>query len=321
MGRKRNGGAGKGGAKGKPAAHGGSKKVQDKRKTQAATVVSKDKYTKQQTKQQSNAKTPAKKLSAGDRLAEMRRRLDGGKFRMLNEQLYTTTGKDAFSTFQADPELFDVYHQGFREQADKWPVNPLDTFIDYVKRRPKAVVADFGCGDARLAESVPNKVHSFDLVSRKPHVTACNIANVSKPNTSLLDTGHPDLLISYETDEEFAGLCVVLTQVPLKNSSVDIGVYCLALMGTSIREYVREVYRVLKPGGVLQVAEVKSRFESESLGGIAGFVQTMRKMGFDCKHKDERNKMFVLFEFVKSPSRKPQDAGSVELKACEYKRR
>ncbi|RLN48010.1 hypothetical protein BBJ28_00000396 [Nothophytophthora sp. Chile5] len=327
MGRKRKGGAGKGGAKGKPAVHGGSKKVQEKRKTQAAMVVPKDQYRKQQTKQQSNAKAPAKKLSAGDRLAEMRRRLDGGKFRMLNEQLYTTTGKDAFVTFQADPELFDVYHQGFREQADKWPVNPLDTFIDYVKyvclqweRHPKAVVADFGCGDARLAESVPNKVHSFDLVSRKPHVTACNIANVSKPSTSL-HYWVLDILLSYEIDEEFAGLCVVLVQVPLKNSSVDIGVYCLALMGTSIREYVREVYRVLKPGGVLQVAEVKSRFESESLGGIAGFVQTMRKMGFDCKHKDERNKMFVLFEFVKSSARKPQDAGPMELKACEYKRR
>jgi ribosomal RNA-processing protein 8 len=38
----------------------------------------------------------------------MRRRLDGGKFRMLNEQLYTTTGDDAFDTFQAEPELFDV---------------------------------------------------------------------------------------------------------------------------------------------------------------------------------------------------------------------
>ncbi|OWZ04727.1 Ribosomal RNA-processing protein [Phytophthora megakarya] len=85
------------------------------------------------------------------------------------------------------------------------------------RRHPKAVVADFGCGDDRLAESVSNKVHSFDLVS----------------------------------------LC-----------SVDIGVYCLALMGTSVREYVREVYRVLKPGGVLKVAEVKSCFEKESLGGI-----------------------------------------------------
>ncbi|KAL4156346.1 hypothetical protein PRNP1_005377 [Phytophthora ramorum] len=280
---KTRGGAGKGGAKGKPASSGGSKKFHQKHKTQQVAAVSKSQQKQQQNPAKAKGKTKA--LTPAERLAEMRRKLDGGKFRMLNEQLYTSTGGDAFSTFQEDPELFDVYHQGFREQADKWPTNPLDTFIDYVKRHPKAVVADFGCGDARLAESVPNTVHSFDLVSRKPHVTACNIADV-----------------------------------PLKDASVDIGVYCLALMGTSIREYVREVYRVLKPGGVLKVAEVKSRFESESLGGIVGFVQILSKMGFDCKSKDERNKMFVLFEFVKS-SRKPQNVRPVELKACEYKRR
>lgn len=43
--------------------------------------------------------------------AEMRRRLDGGKFRMLNEQLYTTTGDQAFQSFQMEPELFDVVSQ------------------------------------------------------------------------------------------------------------------------------------------------------------------------------------------------------------------
>ena len=115
-------------------------------------------------------------------------------------------------------------------------------------------------------------------------------------------------------------MLLVSMQVPLHDRSVDIGVYCLALMGTSVREYVREAHRVLKPGGMLMVAEVKSRFESETLGGIDGFVQTLRKMGFDCTHKDERNKMFVLLHFVKS-SRKPQHVGPIDLKACEYKRR
>lgn len=149
------------------------------------------------------------------------------------------------------------------------------------------MVADFGCGDARLAESVPNKVHSFDLVSRKPIVTACNIANV-----------------------------------PLADASVDIAIYCLALMGTSVREFLLEAHRVLKPNGVLQVAEVKSRFETESLGGIQGFVDRMAQLGFDSRKKpDANNKMFALFEFIKSPTRKPQPKVAIELKACEYKRR
>ena len=56
----------------------------------------------------------------------------------------------------------------------------VDVLVCKLSRQyPEAIVADFGCGEARLAESVPNKVHSFDLVACKPHVTACNIATVS----------------------------------------------------------------------------------------------------------------------------------------------
>ncbi|GMF48006.1 unnamed protein product [Phytophthora fragariaefolia] len=257
MGKKGRKGGSKGGAKGKPASAGGGKKVKQKSKTQQVAAVPKAQHKSQQKQGKAKAK---KALTPAERLAEMRRKIDGGKFRMLNEQLYTTTGDSAFSTFQSDPALFDVYHHGFREMADKWPTNPLDTFIDYVK-----CVADC-IGLERV------------LV----------------------------LILAL-----FAIAFAVL---------VDIGVYCLALMGTSVREYVREVHRVLKPGGVLKIAEVKSRFESEALGGIEGFVQTLRKMGFDCKQKDERNKMFVLFELVKS-TRKPQKVGPIEFKACEYKRR
>ena len=46
-------------------------------------------------------------------------------------------------------------------------MDPLDLIIAELKKLPKkAVVADFGCGEARLAESVHRAtVHSFDLVA------------------------------------------------------------------------------------------------------------------------------------------------------------
>jgi len=50
------------------------------------------------------------------------------------------------------------------------------------------VVADFGCGDAKLGESVPQKVFSFDLVALKPHVTACDMAHVGIYKHYLLRT-------------------------------------------------------------------------------------------------------------------------------------
>lgn len=194
----------------------------------------------------------------------MKKKLEGAKFRMLNEQLYTTKGEEAFASFQAEPELFDVYHRGFREQAEKWPSNPLDLIIKYIKKHPKAVIGDFGCGDARLCESVDNIVHSFDLVSQNPRVIACDIANV-----------------------------------PLNDKSLDIAVYCLALMGTNVTDYIRECYRVLKPQGVLKIAEVKSRFEISSIGGISGFISKLKPLGFDLLSKNENNKMFVMFDFIK----------------------
>lgn len=68
--------------------------------------------------------------------------------------------------------------QGFREQTQHWPVQPLDLVITWLqKQSPDWVVADFGCGDARLGSSVPQKVHGLDLVAAAPGVTACNMAH------------------------------------------------------------------------------------------------------------------------------------------------
>jgi hypothetical protein len=54
----------------------------------------------------------------------------------------------------------------------------VDAAIAWLKGQdPRLQVADFGCGDARLAASVPQKVHSLDLVAAAPGVIACNMAD------------------------------------------------------------------------------------------------------------------------------------------------
>jgi hypothetical protein len=56
------------------------------------------------------------------------------------------------------------------QQVEKWPANPVDRAISWIKARdPSLVVADLGCGEARIAATVPNTVHSFDLVARNSH--------------------------------------------------------------------------------------------------------------------------------------------------------
>ena len=178
------------------------------------------------------------------------------------------------------------YHEGFREQVTHWPLNPLDVIIAWIQRKHKnAVIADMGCGDARLAESVSNKTYSFDLVSKNPRVTACDIASV-----------------------------------PLADESVDIAVFCLSLMGTNIGDFLRETYRILKPSGRIKIAEVRSRFEGQEGSGIDTFVKVLKKAGFDVVHRDSSNTMFFLLEGVKTARECVVDQ-TYSIQPCLYKRR
>mmetsp|Transcript_35103 Transcript_35103/g.76846 ORF Transcript_35103/g.76846 Transcript_35103/m.76846 type:complete len:403 (-) Transcript_35103:65-1273(-) len=283
-------------------------------------------------------------------------RLSGSRFRELNEDLYTTTSDIAFKRFSENPELFDEYHEGFRKQVSQWPVNPVDVILRWIRKKGKQstekrlTIADFGCGDAKLAQKLASgdgisrsggdrskgrkskrkgddddggnagrgdtkecnyKVHSFDLVSNgNPWITPCDMSNV-----------------------------------PLESDTVDIGVFCLALMGTNIADFVREAHRVLRPDGVLKIAEVRSRFEATAEQGDDGsgksgdgrgrggssrkrtddrllndFIDTMVELGFQCTQKDRSTKMFILMEFAKT-GEKPSDEATFTAKPCIYKRR
>ncbi|MEW8543138.1 MAG: hypothetical protein AB2693_06345 [Candidatus Thiodiazotropha sp.] len=71
----------------------------------------------------------------GSLLEKSRKRLNAARFRYLNEQLYTKTGSEAFQMFCEDQEAFQVYHEGFQGQVDKWPDNPVDLMIDFIKSK------------------------------------------------------------------------------------------------------------------------------------------------------------------------------------------
>ena len=47
------------------------------------------------------------------------------------------------------------------------------------------MVADLGCGEAQIAASVPQHVHSFDLVAVNDRVVACDIAAVPLPDAAV----------------------------------------------------------------------------------------------------------------------------------------
>ncbi|KND92978.1 25S rRNA (adenine(645)-N(1))-methyltransferase [Tolypocladium ophioglossoides CBS 100239] len=191
--------------------------------------------------------------------AYMREKLVSARFRHLNETLYTRPSDEAFGLFQDSPEMFDAYHEGFRRQVKVWPENPVDSFLEDIRTRAKlklpgrgkpgapptqrvrtplprttgiCTIADLGCGDARLAESLQADkaklrldVKSYDLQSPSPLITRADIANL-----------------------------------PLEDGSVNVAIFCLALMGTNWIDFIEEAYRILHWKGELWVAEIKSRF-------------------------------------------------------------
>lgn len=210
--------------------------------------------------------------------AAMREKLISARFRHLNETLYTRPSADALTLFNDAPEMFTEYHEGFRRQVEVWPENPVAGYLADVRARARVryqskhqrgkaaaeqhseeqqleplprsrdtnicTIADLGCGDARLAAELAKEkgklkveILSFDLSSQHPLVTKADIANL-----------------------------------PLANSTVDVAVFCLALMGTNWIDFIEEAYRVLRWKGELWVAEIKSRFGGAAGGGKKGKV-------------------------------------------------
>jgi len=237
--------------------------------------------------------------------------LDGAQFRWMNQMLYNTTGRDAKQKIQEHKQEFSEYHQIYNDiVSNEWPESPLEKLIRSILKklskwkklkqssRCKVTVADFGCGDAKIAKyfyeeydkrtnaGIEVEVRSFDLIALNEYVTACDIA-----------------------------------RVPLESESVDMALFCLSLMGTNFHDYLIEAHRVLKPQGFLKIAEVRSRFY-----GFNKFERFLNRCGFDLVAKDLDNTHFALFHCVKSEHRTRQtfpaefNAQSI-LKPCVYKRR
>lgn len=270
---------------------------------------------------------------------KMRAKLSSARFRHINEILYTTPSASSHSLFASQPEMYSEYHVGFRQQVQVWPENPVDVFVRALQDRSKikferghnkkwnsaekgllplprdredgiCTVADLGCGDAKIAGAINHqkprgkgkvRVLSYDLQASTPDVTVADIAHL-----------------------------------PLEAESVDIAIFCLALMGTNFLEFVEEAFRILRWRGELWIAEIKSRFNrpTSTKGQVIGgkkkkkdededegesiepngkkldtetfrpFIEALARRGFVLRGQaDEGNKMFVRMEFVKMPER------------------
>ncbi|KNE64735.1 hypothetical protein AMAG_10084 [Allomyces macrogynus ATCC 38327] len=218
----------------------------------------------------------------------MQKKLDGAQFRYLNEKLYTMPGTEALQMMQEKPELFELYHTGFRAQAESWPMNPVDRIIAEIKEHIKlpAMIADLGCGDAMVAQELAPlgyTVRSFDLVAKPPLVEAADMANV-----------------------------------PLEDGVCDVVVFSLSLMNTNWGVGAAEGARILRKGGIMKIAEVVSRIDD-----VDAFISALEQIGMSVMTKDTSNPMFIMLTLRKKALKVNKDAAArfQPLKPCIYKRR
>lgn len=95
-------------------------------------------------------------------------------------------------------------------------------------------------------------------------------------------------------------------------------------MGTDYGKFLSEAHRVLKPGGFLWIAEVRSRFVPDDKDGedFAPFLGSLLKLGFKVLKQDVGNRMFVVW--IAKKVKDDVDGSLVQwplLKPCVYKRR
>lgn len=72
-----------------------------------------------------------KEKSLRERMLE---RLKSARFRFINEEMYKSSGTSAQKVFTNNPDSFKAYHDGYRQQVKRWPLNPLDNIIKAIKK-------------------------------------------------------------------------------------------------------------------------------------------------------------------------------------------
>lgn len=82
----------------------------------------------QQTEQPKKKKRP---LSLRERMME---KLNAAKFRYINQQIYTKNSKEAKKLFENDKGAFKEYHEGYKQQVERWPLNPVDVIIKSIRK-------------------------------------------------------------------------------------------------------------------------------------------------------------------------------------------
>jgi hypothetical protein len=171
-----------------------------------------------------------------------RRNVQYGDFSRMNARWSNSYSHTTYQRLQKNPEEWMQYHTLYQEARRTWSVLPYEEAIKWLQKRSGLVVGDFGCGEALIAKALAGKhtIHSFDFIAINDSVIECDMA-----------------------------------RVPLEDSSLDVAMFNLSLMGLNISDYIREAARTLKLDGQLWIYEVTSHIKD-----LQGFIRGIELAGF-----------------------------------------
>ena len=179
---------------------------------------------------------------------------------MMNSRFNAAYSQTTHERLKQNPEEWYLYHTLYREARQTWSEIPFERVAKSLGKRPDWIVGDFGCGEAKLAEVLPNKVHSFDHVAVNETVTACDMSHT-----------------------------------PLDNETLDVAVFALSLMGLNYSDYLKEAYRTLKFGGLVKIAEPANRWAEKK----PELLSQLNAVGFCLLGEIEETSQFFYITAVK----------------------
>lgn len=182
-----------------------------------------------------------------------------GDFAKQNQKINTEKSTTTHKRMLKNPEEWHEYHRTYREERKDWRVVPFDEWIKRIKKlSERFVIGDFGCGEAKIAESIGSRVISFDHVSIDSGVISCDMSDVSEH---------------------------------LKKGGLDVALFSLSLMGKNWKDYLEEAVRYLNENGLLFVSETTNSLSKR----LEGLRDEIKKLGFEI-YKDEEIGLFTFIE-------------------------
>jgi SAM-dependent methyltransferase len=166
-----------------------------------------------------------------------------GDFSAMNSRWNISNSTKTHDRLKKNSKEWVHYHELYRQSREKWIKTPYKEMIKYYSKRNGLHIGDFGCGEAFLYEALHDKhtVHSFDHVAINENVVEADLASI-----------------------------------PLKDESLDVVIFSLALMGRNFDDYIKEAARVLKLDGTLRIIESTNRFND-----LEAFKNALYHFGFD----------------------------------------